>query len=332
MTADELRLLQALPLEDKIARSKLRIREWYEHWCGKVYVSFSGGKDSTVLLHLVREMYPDVPAVFADTGLEFPEIRKFVARHKNVEIVRPKIGFREVIEKYGYPVISKDQAKSIEELRSAKSEKWRDSLLNGPILSDGTRGRMGKISEKWKYLIDAPFKISAKCCHYIKKAPLIDYERKNGRAMILGTIATESRRRQTQYLMYGCNAFTAKRPKSSPLGFWTEQDVLRYLVEKEVPYCPIYGDIIEMNGQLRTTGEYRTGCVFCMFGAHLDKHENRFTRLQRTHPKLWDYCINTLKCGEVLDYIGVPYTSLFAEVENASNIKDDLRREIEWGR
>jgi 3'-phosphoadenosine 5'-phosphosulfate sulfotransferase (PAPS reductase)/FAD synthetase len=319
MTADELRLLQALPLEDKIARSQLRIREWYEHWCGQVYVSFSGGKDSTVLLHLVREMYPDVPAVFADTGMEFPEIREFVARHKNVEIVRPRMSFREAIEKYGYPVVSKEQASYIEEVRNGKSAYMRDYRLNGKVMPDGSRGYLGKISEKWKYLIDAPFKISAKCCHYIKKAPLIEYERKNGRAMILGTIAAESRGRQTQYLMYGCNAFTAKRPKSSPLGFWAEQDVLRYLVEKEVPYCSIYGDIIDMDGQLRTTGEYRTGCMFCMFGVHLDRHENKFVRLQRTHPRLWDYCINTLRCGAVLDYIGVPYTSLFATEEGKND-------------
>ena len=71
----ELRQMQSLPLELKILKTQLRIREWYEHWDGDVCVSFSGGKDSSVLLHLVRSMYPDVPAVFVDTGLEFPEIR-----------------------------------------------------------------------------------------------------------------------------------------------------------------------------------------------------------------------------------------------------------------
>ena len=56
--------MQSLPLEAKIVKSQLRIREWYEYWNGEVYVSFSGGKDSTVLLHLVRELYPDVPLCF----------------------------------------------------------------------------------------------------------------------------------------------------------------------------------------------------------------------------------------------------------------------------
>ena len=77
-TIGDLRQYQSLPLSAKIIMTQRRIRAWYDHWDGQVYVSFSGGKDSTVLLHLVRELYPDVEAVFVDTGLEYPEIRQFV--------------------------------------------------------------------------------------------------------------------------------------------------------------------------------------------------------------------------------------------------------------
>jgi len=106
-TKDDLKYFQNLPLELKIAKTKQRIREWYTYFGGEVYVSFSGGKDSTVLLDIVRQDYPDVKAVFVDTVLEYPEIRKFVKKFDNVTWLKPELRFDEVIKKYGYPVISK---------------------------------------------------------------------------------------------------------------------------------------------------------------------------------------------------------------------------------
>lgn len=107
-----LRQLQALPLDAKVLMTQQRIREWYNYWNGDVYISFSGGKDSTVLTHLVHNMYPDVPLVFANTGLEYPEIQAF-ARQMGAEFVRPKMSFSEVISKYGYPIIGKEIAEAI---------------------------------------------------------------------------------------------------------------------------------------------------------------------------------------------------------------------------
>ena len=106
--------LQALPLDIKILKTKQRIREFYNKTGGKVYISFSGGKDSTVLLNLVRQEFPDVTAVYCDTGLEYPELKEFVKKQDNIEIIKPKITFLEVINKYGFPVISKDVSLTLE--------------------------------------------------------------------------------------------------------------------------------------------------------------------------------------------------------------------------
>lgn len=294
----ELRQMQSLPLEAKIVKSQLRIREWYDYWNGQVYVSFSGGKDSTVLLHLVRSMYPNVPAVFADTGLEYPEIREFVRSTENVTIIRPEMTFKSVIEKYGYPVISKRQAQYIREARNTNSEYLYRRRTEG-INRDGSIAQYAKISDKWLYLIDAPFKIDDRCCHVMKKRPFTIYERETGRRPYIGTMASEARTRELTWLQHGCNAFDLKRPTSQPISFWLEEDIWDYLKRYNVPYSKIYD-----------MGWERTGCMWCAFGVHLEDEPNRFQRMAKTHPNLYRYCMDKLGLADVLDYMGVPYDPL----------------------
>ena len=112
-TIQELKQKQSMPLKAKIIMTENRIRGWYNHFNGNVYISFSGGKDSTVLLNIARSIYPDIKAMYVDTGLEYPEIREFVKTFDNVDIIRPKKSFYQVIKEYGYPVISKEVAEKI---------------------------------------------------------------------------------------------------------------------------------------------------------------------------------------------------------------------------
>lgn len=314
-TIEDLKYLQNQPLERKIRITQTRIIEWYQRWNGQVYVSFSGGKDSTVLLDLARRIYPDIEAVFVDTGLEYPEIKEFVKTFDNVTILRPKMSFKQVIEKYGYPVISKRVAGYVESSKrnpQCKRAQYLKGEIENILCGNG----------KYAYLIDAPFKISEKCCNAMKKQPMKKFVKDTGKHPIIGTMASESISRTITWQKQGCNAFEKSDPTSQPLSFWTEQDVLRYLKLTELPYATVYGDIVpkskvvgqlaldEVPTDLMTTGVNRTGCMFCMFGVHLEQEPNRFQRMKITHPKQYDYCIreeNGLGLGKVLDYINVKY-------------------------
>jgi len=297
---------QGLDLDIKVKLSECRISEWINHW-GKdnVYVSFSGGKDSTVLLHLVRSLYPEVKAVFVDTGLEYPEIKEFVKTIKNVDTLTPSKNFTQVIKEYGYPVVSKNVSRYVRDLQNPtdKNERTRDVRLGK------THSKVGTLPKKWMKLVDAPFKCSEQCCDIMKKKPIKDFEKKTKMKPFIGMMADESRSRRLKFAKNNCNSFNQKNPQSNPLSFWTEQDILQYIKDFNIPYCDkIYGDIIIEDKVYRTTKAKRTGCMFCMFGVHMERSPNRFQQMEKSHPSIHNYCINKLGCGKVLDFIEVPYS------------------------
>lgn len=149
-TISDLYQMQSLPLEAKIKMTERRLQDWYDYYEGQVYVSFSGGKDSTVLLHIARKLFPEIKAVFVDTGLEYPEIRDFVKSFDNVEWLKPKMNFRQVIEKYGYPFISKEVSECVDGARKylkILTDRQTDNTLQ-LVYGGCVRGRQKKEQEQ----------------------------------------------------------------------------------------------------------------------------------------------------------------------------------------
>lgn len=278
--------LLALDLEDKEILTYEKLGQWYTAWNGKCYVSFSGGKDSTVLAYLAARYLSsfrvppwELTLVFVNTGLEYPEIQHFANDYVawlqrqftriDVQLVRlrPKMNIRQVLTKYGYPVIGKKQARFIRDLQNAHGQ--NDATVNLYLTGynrEGVYCSTMKLADKWHYLKDAPFRISEQCCDVMKKAPAKRYEATSGCVPFTAMMASESQQREKEWK--------------------------------------------------------RTGCMFCAFGAHLEKGENRFERMKHTHPKHYDFCIGGgewdtdglwtpnekgLGYGRVLDYIGVRY-------------------------
>lgn len=156
----ELRQMQSLPLDIKVKMTQRRIMDWYNYWGGEVYVSFSGGKDSTVLLHIARELFPDIPAVFVNTGLEYPEIREFAKSFENVAVVYPEMSFDKVIISFGYPVLGKEISHKLEYAR--KGADWALKFVNGEALDEHGKKSRYNIS-KYKPILDMDFKVSSAC-------------------------------------------------------------------------------------------------------------------------------------------------------------------------
>lgn len=277
-TNEDLKNMQSMSLEDKIQVTKTRIIEWYVKNEGKVYISFSGGKDSTVLLHISQQEFPNITKVYIDTGLEYPEVKQFALSQPNVIKIKPD---GKVAQKF---------------------------VPNNP---HDLKYGMGYSMVKWADLKESDIPISHKCCDIMKKNPAKKFEKEMGLKPITAMMACESNLRKNSWLKNGCNAFDSKRPLSNPMSFWTEQDVLEYIIKYNVPYASVYGDIVrDDKGNLKTTKCDRTGCVYCCYGIHNEKEPNRIQRLQQTHPKLWEYCMRDWDNGglglkRILDYLGV---------------------------
>lgn len=289
---------KSLPLELKIIKSQSVIQEAIsEFGVEKIYISYSGGKDSTVLSHLVRQMYPNILHIFSNTTNEYPETLQHIKweveeNGMNLISTRPvdKYGkswnFKRVVKEYGYPMFTKRIANAIRTYRRAKSDKTRQHSLE-------------YIERQFKkYAQYKDYNISDKCCDKLKKTPIKQLARKlDMDCVILGTLAEESRQREVDWLNNGCNVFYKKKDNQCrPLSFWTEKDIYDYINLYNITISNLY----EM-------GYERNGCMFCGFGIEYDCNQgmNRFQRLEITHPKMHMYLMNNFK--DILDECKIKY-------------------------
>jgi 3'-phosphoadenosine 5'-phosphosulfate sulfotransferase (PAPS reductase)/FAD synthetase len=306
---DELFERQKWTIEQKIDHSIGVIEQFYNYTNGKCVVMFSGGKDSTVLLHLARRIYPEIKAVFVNTTNEFLEILKFVRNTENVDEIRPKITFIDTVKKYGFPLISKITARKIHDIKYPTDR----NILTVNLYKTG----FNKNGEYHSLLIDEQFDVTNKCCEILKHKPLEKYQKENSVYPIIGTMAENSQTRRKNYLDHGCNILNSKTSKSRPLSIWTDKDIWDYIKMFNVPYCNIYDK-----------GEKNTGCAYCGFGCHLEK-ESRFERLKTLEPKRYEQMMN-------LENNGITYSEAIQTILKKSNergqkkLKTTRNNEKKW--
>lgn len=270
-------------LQSKIVQTKSLIRDAvHEFGIDKVYISYSGGKDSTVLSHIAKSMYPNILHLFANTTNEYPETIEHVKWEKeendtNIISVIPKDShgevwtFKKVVQYYGYPMFSKRVSNAIRTYQHALSARTKSN-------SQDYISRNFKKYERFK-----EFPISDKCCDKLKKEPLRRKAKELGlECAILGILASESYQREKDWLEYGCNVFHQRKDNQCrPLSFWTDEDILDYINEYNVKIPKLY----EM-------GYTRNGCMYCGFGVQLESEgENRYQKLKKTHPVQYNYFI-----------------------------------------
>ena len=281
--------LQALPLDDKIAWAMERI-ERAVMMLNTPSLAFSAGKDSTVLLHLVRQVRPDIITIWGNTTIEFPECIQFAKRlrqewHLNFYEARPEHSFWWVVENYGWPLMGKTFGVGGVAHKESREQFFDDLAERGELTG--------------QYAIQAEVPISSACCTFLKERPSEKLQKSLGvDGVFLGILASESRRRMFNFLQYG----EWYQPKDGvwrchPLAIWTDDDIWAYIRRFNVPYASLY-DMGYYNDFGDKICHKRNGCMFC--GMDIKFKDNHLSIMRRTHPKIWDFLIKKKGLGTVL--------------------------------
>lgn len=265
--------LDFVSLHKKIDAAKQVITKAYEANNGNLFLSFSGGKDSSVLKHIVQQLYPDIRVVFSNTTNEHSEVLAYVKQFPEVETVLPKMSFTQVLKKTGFPLISKENSQKIYEVKNTQSRTLRKNRLNGD------RKGNGKLSSRWRFIAEQDFDLSASCCKILKKDPLEKFSKESGLKPIIALMSGESRLRM-QLSLYG-NDNNGKVYPFLRTG-WTDEDIWAYANLYNLRFAECYYSRT-INGVLIPARD-RTGCKYCRFGSTLEA-QDRFDEYKITSPK-----------------------------------------------
>lgn len=247
-------------LMDRIQKIQSTIRQHGEE---NFYISFSGGKDSTVLHRLIDVAMPGnrIPRVFADTGIEFRAIRNFVEREREkddrIQLIKPSVPVKKMLEEHGYPFKSKQHSKWLDTYQR-NGMTW--SIKN--YIGEGEKTLYRPCPKKLKYQFDEsfPLRISDKCCTYMKEKPITGWAKKNNRRIgISGILREEGGRR----MHAKCVVETAGKVRSfHPLAVVTKTWEEWFINAFNVELCELYYPPFNFE---------RTGCKGCPFALHLQQ-------------------------------------------------------------
>ena len=270
-----------LSLDDKISLAENIIIEEYMKNNGNVFLSFSGGKDSTILRHIALKLFPNIKIVFSDTTNELAEIRAYIKTFPNVITVKPKMGFKKVVKRYGFPLISKEISQKANELKRTNGKRTRF------LREYGDKKGNSKLPAKWTFLADQKFNVTHQCCYILKKEPLEKWAKINGNPKpIIALMSDESRLRQ-QLALYGKD--DGKKIYPFLKTGWSEADIWAYAERFNIRFAECYYDRV-IDGVL-IKARPRTGCEYCMFG--IDQEENdRFASSRILTPKRYKSMMN----------------------------------------
>ena len=347
--------MQKWDYKRKVAHAKEMAEAFY--WWAKengkgVHLSV-GGLDSITLHYFLESISLPVTCISCSSleGRGVQAVHQRIKHEMNAEysywvgdgdapkfiVLKPLKSKIEVLQQYGWPVISKEKARHIDALQNPteKNATMRHAIITGETGAYGgfkKNSRM-KLPQKWLNLFGgadpegaalgyqaAPFQVSDKCYYFLKEKPCSDWAREHNSVPYMGLMASEGGRREKSLKMHGCNYYGKTTTRSAPFAIFSRQDLLQLALDLDVPVPAEYGEIArDANGNLYTTKAQRTGCTMCGFGIHVEGRPHRFDILREENPREWEFWMNHV-CkdddgnwygwGRVLDYIGIGWEDI----------------------